>query len=84
MAATGDISKFIDVKVEFPRENQGKNQKNIMLWTVDNATTAAYTYQNSQGEFKTWQGWPAHQLTKSKFIFFKRTEEINEIVEEKM
>ncbi|HET6244966.1 MAG: hypothetical protein H0V01_12900 [Bacteroidetes bacterium] len=55
-----------------------------MLWTVDNATTAAYTYQNSQGEFKTWQGWPAHQLTKSKFIFFKRTEEINEIVEEKM
>lgn len=73
--------KFIDVKVTFPTVEKSK-ERNIMIWELDDLTTAAYNYKDAQGNIVLWQGWPVDKFTKGKFTFTKRIKGLNEIVQE--
>ncbi|MDQ3190087.1 MAG: hypothetical protein M3Q58_00680 [Bacteroidota bacterium] len=73
--------KFIDVKVTFPKEENSK-ERNIMIWEIDDLTTAAYNYKDAQGNSLLWEGWPVNKFTKGKFTFTKRVKGLNEIVSE--
>jgi hypothetical protein len=78
--------KFVNVGVSFPNDD-GKNKTSdgeydVMVWTFDNATTGLYNYKDSQGNYVLWQGWPVESFTKVTLTFEKKTQGVNEVVQE--
>lgn len=80
--------KFIGVKVTFPEGTNGKRGENdvydTMIWEFDDETQAVYNYKDGQGNYVLWQGWPIDKFTRGTFTWTKRTESINEVVQENL
>lgn len=80
--------KFIGVKVSFPTGESGKGSRgdkdvyDTMIWQFDDNTKAVYNYKDGQGNYVLWQGWPVNKFTKGIFTWKKRTESLNEVVQE--
>ena len=66
--------KFKDVKVSFENDYQ------TMIWEFDAATQAVYNTKNNYGEYVLWEGWPVANFMKGRFVFQKRSTDLNEVV----
>ncbi|MES2838187.1 MAG: hypothetical protein V4667_11730 [Bacteroidota bacterium] len=82
--------KFIGVKVSFPQDETGKGTRgendvyDTMIWEFDDETQAVYNYKDGQGNYVLWQGWPVDGFTRGTFTWTKRTESVNEVVQENL
>jgi hypothetical protein len=75
--------KFLDVSVTFPDDEQiGESDYETMVWEFDSTTTAEYNTKDSHGNYVSWEGWPTDNFSRARFIFQKRSKDLEEIVKE--
>jgi hypothetical protein len=67
--------KFVNVSVSFADDDH-------MTWEFTNATQPFYNYKDGQGNYVTWGGIPVNNFTRGTFAFTRRTQTLNEIVDE--
>lgn len=69
--------KFRDVKVTFDDAADS-----VMVWEFDSQTTAVYNTKDKYGDPVIWNGWPVDNFERGRFIFHKRSKDINDLVKE--
>ena len=65
--------KFMDIKVEFLSND-------VMMWTFDANTFAAYNFKNEYGNYVLWEGWPVNNFQKIRIILTKQVKSLDDVI----
>jgi len=52
----------------------------LMLWEIDEITTAVYNTKDNYGNYVLWNGWPVNNFQRCKILLRKSSKDIRDLV----